>query len=84
MPRPGWPVTGPRTQDYHWLAQQTEGFSGSDISVVVRDALYEPVRLCQGATHFRWVWKQRGRKTLTACRAAQQSARSRRSEAHHV
>lgn len=42
-------------EDYLSLAQRTEGFSGSDISVVVRDALYEPVRLCQSATHFRRV-----------------------------
>ena len=35
------------------LANVTDGFSGSDISVVVRDALYEPLRTCQLATHFK-------------------------------
>ena len=29
------------------LGKLTEGYSGSDISVLVRDALYEPVRTCQ-------------------------------------
>lgn len=38
--------------DYMRLARLTDGFSGSDISVLVRDALYEPVRTCQVATHF--------------------------------
>lgn len=42
-------------KDFEELASHTEGFSGSDISVVVRDALYEPVRTCQSATHFRLV-----------------------------
>lgn len=39
--------------DFKHLGDETEGFSGSDISVVVRDALYEPVRTCQSATHFK-------------------------------
>jgi vacuolar protein-sorting-associated protein 4 len=38
------------------LGRCTDGYSGSDISVVVRDALYEPVRTCQLATHFKQVW----------------------------
>lgn len=41
--------------DFKVLADHTEGFSGSDISVIVRDALYEPVRTCQTATHFKYV-----------------------------
>ena len=35
------------------LAQQAGGLSGADMSVVVRDALMEPVRTLQQATHFR-------------------------------
>lgn len=42
-------------QDLQLLAGETEGFSGSDISVLVRDALYEPVRIAQIATHFKKV-----------------------------
>jgi len=41
--------------DFQELGRLTEGFSGSDISVVVRDALYEPIRTCQLATHFKKV-----------------------------
>jgi len=41
-----------KDKDFDQLADKTEGFSGSDISVMVRDALYEPVRTCQLATHF--------------------------------
>jgi vacuolar protein-sorting-associated protein 4 len=41
--------------DLQMLADETEGFSGSDISVLVRDALYEPVRIAQIATHFKKV-----------------------------
>ncbi|XP_052862165.1 vacuolar protein sorting-associated protein 4-like [Anopheles cruzii] len=37
------------------LAAKTEGFSGSDISIVVREALFIPVRKVQTATHFKQV-----------------------------
>uniref|UniRef100_A0A182T745 Uncharacterized protein n=1 Tax=Anopheles maculatus TaxID=74869 RepID=A0A182T745_9DIPT len=37
------------------LASKTDGFSGSDISIVVRDALMQPVRKVQTATHFKKV-----------------------------
>jgi vacuolar protein-sorting-associated protein 4 len=39
--------------DVRTLADRTRGFSGSDISVLVRDALYEPVRIAQACLHFR-------------------------------
>ena len=39
--------------DFETLAAQTEGFSGSDVNVVVKDVLMEPVRKTQEATHFR-------------------------------
>jgi len=39
--------------DYKYFAQRTDGFSGADISVIVRDALMEPVRFLPEATHFR-------------------------------
>eukprot|EP01084_Bolivina_argentea_P290674 499352_1 len=40
-------------QDYSIMAEKTDGFSGSDISGVVQDALMEPVRTMQTATHFK-------------------------------
>uniref|UniRef100_A0A2L2XZG5 vesicle-fusing ATPase n=1 Tax=Parasteatoda tepidariorum TaxID=114398 RepID=A0A2L2XZG5_PARTP len=41
--------------DFKTLGKETEGFSGADISVLVRDALMQPVRKVQTATHFRKV-----------------------------
>ena len=42
-------------QDLRTLADRTERFSGADISVLVRDALMQPVRKVQSATHFKRV-----------------------------
>ncbi|KZT08978.1 AAA-domain-containing protein [Laetiporus sulphureus 93-53] len=42
-------------KDYRLLGEKTEGYSGSDISVVVRDALMQPVRKVLSATHFKRV-----------------------------
>ena len=42
-------------QDYRALAERTEGYSGSDIAIVVRDALMQPVRKVLNATHFKEV-----------------------------
>jgi len=39
-------------EDIRVLGQRTEGYSGADISIVVRDALMQPVRKVQTATHF--------------------------------
>ncbi|ETO20910.1 vacuolar protein sorting -like protein, partial [Reticulomyxa filosa] len=39
--------------DFEILAEKTPGFSGSDISGIVQDALMEPVRMMQDATHFK-------------------------------
>lgn len=42
-------------EDFILLAKRTENYSGSDISVLVRDAIYEPVRKFRTATHFKRV-----------------------------
>jgi vacuolar protein-sorting-associated protein 4 len=47
-------------EDLNLLAEHTDGFSGSDISVLVRDALYEPIRISQIATHFKQVADRSG------------------------
>ena len=41
--------------DLRQLAHKTEGYSGADISIIVRDALMQPVRKVQSATHFKKV-----------------------------
>uniref|UniRef100_A0A8C3CHV8 vesicle-fusing ATPase n=1 Tax=Cairina moschata TaxID=8855 RepID=A0A8C3CHV8_CAIMO len=41
--------------DYRELGKRTEGYSGADISIIVRDALMQPVRIVQSATHFKKV-----------------------------
>lgn len=41
--------------DYRQLGKMTEGYSGSDIAVLVRDALMQPVRKVLGATHFKQI-----------------------------
>ena len=42
--------------DYRELAAKADGYSGSDISIVVHDALLMPVRKVQRSTHFKQVW----------------------------
>jgi len=42
-------------QDYNLLGESTDGYSGADIALVVRDALMMPVRKVQSATHFKRV-----------------------------
>ena len=34
------------------LAERTEGYSGSDIATLTQDAIYEPIRKCESASHF--------------------------------
>ena len=41
--------------DFDFFAKKTEMFSGSDIAILVRDAVYEPVRRLQTATKFKQV-----------------------------
>lgn len=50
-------------QDLRVLAEMTDGYSGHDIAVVVRDALMQPIRKIQQATHFKRV----GDNKLTPC-----------------
>ncbi|KAH7821864.1 Vacuolar protein sorting 4C (Vps4C) [Monocercomonoides exilis] len=40
-------------EDFRLLGEKSEGYSGSDISIVVRDALMQPIRRLQTTTHFK-------------------------------
>jgi len=42
-------------QEFRQLAEASEGYSGSDIAICVREALMQPVRKVQDATHFKRV-----------------------------
>lgn len=53
-------------EDFEYLAGVTEGFSGSDISVLVRDASFEPLRKCESAKKFKPVFHE-GKKRFEPC-----------------
>jgi len=44
-----------QSEDFVLLARAADGYSGSDISIAVQDALMQPVRKIQQATHFKRV-----------------------------
>ncbi|KAJ5094462.1 vacuolar protein sorting-associated protein 4 [Penicillium angulare] len=52
--------------DYRSLAEMSEGYSGSDISIAVQDALMQPIRKIQTATHYKKVVVE-GEEKLTPC-----------------
>ncbi|KAK4111700.1 AAA-domain-containing protein [Canariomyces notabilis] len=58
--------TALKPEDFRELAKASEGYSGSDISIVVQDALMQPVRKIQQATHFKRVTVD-GKEKLTPC-----------------
>ncbi|OMP86093.1 Vacuolar protein sorting-associated protein 4 [Diplodia seriata] len=45
-----------KPEDFRELGRLSEGYSGSDISIAVQDALMQPVRKIQTATHYKKVW----------------------------
>ena len=54
-------------RDFDSLGARTEGFSGSDISIIVKDVLMQPVRKTQEATHFKQVRLPNGKAALEPC-----------------
>lgn len=42
-------------ENFITLGSKTDGYSGADVSIIVRDALMQPVRKVQSATHFKKV-----------------------------
>ena len=53
-------------EDFTIIGEQTDGCSGSDLSVVVREALMEPLRVCQQAKQFVPI-TQDGKEMLRPC-----------------
>lgn len=60
-------------KDFIRLAQMTEGLTGSDVATAVRDAIMEPVRRINTATHFKWV-DFKGEQKLMPCSPGDQGA----------
>eukprot|EP00828_Plagiopyla_frontata_P002076 TRINITY_DN1012_c0_g1_i1.p1 TRINITY_DN1012_c0_g1~~TRINITY_DN1012_c0_g1_i1.p1 ORF type:complete len:286 (-),score=37.54 TRINITY_DN1012_c0_g1_i1:90-947(-) len=48
--------------DFQQLAYKTEGYSGSDVTILVRDASFQPLRKCQNALKFKQIQYQDGLK----------------------
>ncbi|ODQ68386.1 AAA-domain-containing protein [Nadsonia fulvescens var. elongata DSM 6958] len=57
------------SHDMRLLAEMTDGYSGHDIAVTVRDALMQPIRKIQTATHFKEIADPNGtdQRKLTPC-----------------
>ena len=55
------------------LAERTEGYSGSDVATLTQDAIYEPIRKCESATHFIRIQKD-GKDYYTPCSPSQPGA----------
>ncbi|KKY23185.1 putative vacuolar sorting atpase [Phaeomoniella chlamydospora] len=55
-----------KTTDFKALSSLSEGYSGSDISIAVQDALMQPVRKIQTATHYKKVTVD-GEEKVTPC-----------------
>lgn len=53
-------------EDFDALAGMSDGYSGSDLKTVCRDAIMEPVRLSTQATHFKKVYEA-GKEMVTPC-----------------
>ncbi|WFD30102.1 Vacuolar protein sorting-associated protein 4 [Malassezia sp. CBS 17886] len=64
-------------RDLRGLAEQTDGYSGSDIAVLVREALMQPVRRVMNATHFKQIPAPDGeteRTLYTPCSPGEEGA----------
>lgn len=67
-------------KNFKQLGEKTEGYSGSDIAIVVRDALMQPIRKVQSATHFKKVVapsredQTKTREYLTPCSPGEEGA----------
>ena len=62
------------SQDLKLLSEMADGYSGHDIAVVVRDALMQPVRKIQQATHFKWVKRDDGAYCWKPCSPGDEGA----------
>lgn len=61
--------------DLRTLAEMTDGYSGHDVAIVVRDALMQPIRKIQQATHFKPALDEDGNERFTPCSPGDEGAR---------
>lgn len=61
--------------DFQALAAKTEGFSGSDIAVIVKDVLMQPIRLLKEATHYKSVTGPDGQPSYLPCSPSEPGAK---------
>eukprot|EP01083_Nonionella_stella_P113838 335941_1 len=62
-------------KDLEQIANETEGFSGSDISCLARDAMMEAVRVIQSTTHFKRIDGMDGKEyALAPCERDEEGA----------
>lgn len=54
-------------QDIEELVQALNGYSGSDMNTLIRDASFEPLRKCERATHFKQVFNDKNEPKWTPC-----------------
>lgn len=62
-----------KPEDFRTLGSMTEGYTGSDINIAVQDALMQPVRKIQTATHYKPVMVD-GQRKLTPCSPGDEGA----------
>lgn len=60
--------------NFQELGRRTEGFSGSDCSIVVKDVMMQPIRMLRECTHFKRVRGQDGRDNYEACSPSEEGA----------
>lgn len=60
-------------KDFKTLAGMTQGYTGSDLATAVRDAIMEPVRRINTATHFKTITKD-GEEKLIPCSPGDEGA----------
>eukprot|EP00798_Chlamydomonas_sp_ICE-L_P027690 gene27690-7331_t len=61
--------------DFQELGRRTEGMSGSDCSVVVKDVLMQPIRMLREATHFKEASGPDGAMVYCACAPSDPAAK---------
>ncbi|CAK9225177.1 unnamed protein product [Sphagnum jensenii] len=62
-------------KDFEDLARKTDGFSGSDVAVAVKDVLFEPVRKTQDAMHFKQFVTEEGEEMWMPCGPRERNAK---------